>query len=255
MTKPEAFPVRPVGILRSCFREKFGTPRQPHLVPGATAALKVSARWRPEQSLAGLERFSHVWLLSYLHLTTHKSFLAKVHPPRLRGGTVGLFASRAPQRPSPIGLSVARLVKVEGDTLHLAGIDLIDGTPILDVKPYIPEIDSVPGASAGWTAEAPFATLQVEFTPRALGDIAAAEKRLGRAGLEKLLADILSQDIRNPRDRALGADGIDLGFFLHDFEARFMVRGRTATVLRLETGTRMHKRERREPARGAGMEG
>lgn len=241
--------MRALGLLRSCFREKFGTPRQPHLAPGATATLTLHAEHRPEQSLVGLERFSHVWLLSYLHLNTNKRPLPKVHPPRLKGKTVGLFASRSPHRPSPIGLSLARLVKVEGATLHLAGIDLVDGTPILDVKPYIPECDGAPGASGGWLEDAPFTELEVTFTPRASADIAAAEKRLGVARLERLLAQLLSQDIRNPRDRAQSAEGVDLGFFLHDFEARFSMRGRTATLLRLETGTAMHRKERRQPRR------
>lgn len=240
-------PLRALGVLRSCFREKFGTPRQPHLAPAARATLTVGPEHVPEQSLAGLERFSHVWLLSYFHLNTNKRFLPKVHPPRLGGRSIGLFASRSPHRPNPLGLSLARLVKVDGATLHLAGIDLIDGTPILDVKPYIPEADCAPGASAGWTEDAPFKTLEVSFTPRALEDVAAAEKRLGLDGLKKLLTQVLSQDIRNPRDKALGAEGLDLGFFLHDFETRFSVRGGTATVLRLETGSKMHKKERREP--------
>ncbi|MBI4424920.1 MAG: tRNA (N6-threonylcarbamoyladenosine(37)-N6)-methyltransferase TrmO [Elusimicrobia bacterium] len=241
--------LRPIGTLRSCFREKFGTPRQAQLAPEATATLRVAPEHRPEQSLEGLERFSHVWLLSYFHLNTNKKPLPKVHPPRLKGRTVGLFASRSPHRPNPLGLSLARLVKVEADTLHLAGIDLVDGTPILDVKPYLPEADGAPQASAGWTADEPFATLAVAFTPRARAEVAAAEARLGLRGLERLLAAVLSQDIRNPRDRAQSAEGLDLGFFLHDFEARFSVAAGTATVLRLETGTKMHRNERRKTAR------
>lgn len=244
---PSAEPARPIGLLRSCFREKFGTPRQPHLTPGATASLTVAAEYLPEQSLIGLERFSHVWLISHLHLNTNMKFLPKVHPPRLKGRTIGLFASRSPHRPNPLGLSLARLIKVSGDTLHLSGIDLIDGTPILDVKPYIPECDSVPEASAGWTVDAPFTTLKVALSARSLADIAAAEGRLKLGGLGMLLTDILSQDIRNPRDRAQGTQGLDLGFFLHDFEARFWVKNGTATLLRLETGTKMHKNERRRP--------
>src|ERR1035437_3718113 len=213
-----------IGTLKSCFREKFGTPRQPHLVPGATATLKIARQYQPEQSLVGLERFSHVWLLSYFHLNTNTRFSAKVHPPRLQGETIGLFASRSPHRPSPIGLSVARLVKVEGDTLHLACIDLVDGTPILDVKPYVPESDAFPDASAGWTKDAPFPSLKVAFEAQALEDIAVAEKRLKTKDLARLLADILSQDLRNPRDGSQLKDGIELCFFLHDFDAHYVVR-------------------------------
>ena len=234
-----------IGILKSCFREKFGTPRQPHLVPGATATLKIARQYQPEQSLVGLAGFSHVWLLSYFHLNTNTRFSAKVHPPRLKGETIGLFASRSPHRPSPIGLSVARLVKVEGDTLHLSCIDLVDGTPILDVKPYIPESDSFPDASAGWTKDASFPSLRVAFEPQALDDIAAAEKRLKTKELRRLLTDILSQDLRNPRDRSQLKDGIELGFFLHDFDAHYVVRDGVAIVLKLVTGTTMHKKERR----------
>lgn len=240
-----AQPLRVIGKLRSCFREKFGTPRQPLLVPGATATLTIAKEFLPEHSLAGLERFSHVWLISYFHLNTNKTVRPKIHPPRLKGESVGLFASRSPHRPSPIGLSLARLVGIEGATLQLAGIDLVDGTPILDVKPYIPEWDSVPDADPGWVKDAPFPALRVEMSAAALKDVQAAEKRLNVNGLSDLLTDILSQDLRNPRDKAQTKEGLELGFFLHDFDCHFSVSNGTATVLRLVTGTKMHKKERR----------
>lgn len=245
----KAPPLRAIGLLRSCFREKFGTPRQPRLAPGATASLTISKEFLPEHSLSGLSRFTHVWLISYLHLNTNKRFRPKVHPPRLKGDSVGVFASRSPHRPSPLGLSLARLIKIEGAALHLAGIDLVDGTPILDVKPYVPDWDVAPGAASGWVADAAFPSLEVAFAPEAAADVRAAEKRLKTSGIKTLLADILSQDLRNPRDRAQNKDGLELGFFLHDFEARFSVSGGTATVLRLLTGTTMHKKERRVPPR------
>ncbi len=240
-------PLKIIGVLNSCFREKFGTPRQPLLVPDATATLTIAKDFLPEHSLIGLSRFTHIWLISYFHLNTNKKFLPKVHPPRLRGETIGLFASRSPHRPTPLGLSLARLLKVDGATLHLAGIDLVDGTPILDVKPYIPEWDSVSAASPGWTQDAPFPTLKTAFTTKALRDISAAEARLGLTDLKRLLADILQQDLRNPRDKSQITEGLELGVFLHDFETRYFVKRGTATVARLLTGTTMHKKERREP--------
>lgn len=240
-----AQPLRVIGRLSSCFREKFGTPRQPLLVPGATASLTIAKEHLPEHSLNGLERFSHVWLISYFHLNTNKTVKPKIHPPRLKGESVGLFASRSPHRPSPIGLSLARIVAVKGATIHLAGIDLVDETPILDIKPYIPEWDSVPEATAGWTAGAPFPELNVGFSPSAVLEIKEAEKRLNVNGLGNLLTDIMRQDLRNPRDRAQNKDGLELGFFLYDFECRFAVRNGTATVVGLLTGTVMHKKERR----------
>ncbi len=246
-------PLAVIGHLRSCFREKFGTPRQPLLVPGATASLTIGREHLPEHSLAGLERFSHVWLISYFHLNTNKMVRPKIHPPRLRGESVGLFASRSPHRPSPIGLSLAALISIDGSTLHLSGIDLVDGTPILDVKPYIPEWDSVPHASSGWVKDSPFPTLVVKFTPKSLKDVAAAEKRLKLKGLKSVLTDILSQDLRNARDKAQNQDGLELGFFLYDFDVHFRVNGKTATVLELQTGNVMHKKERRLPPKTVGL--
>lgn len=240
-------PLRVIGHLRSCFREKFGTPRQPLVAPGATASLTIEREFLPEHALAGLERFTHVWLISYFHLNTNKMVRPKIHPPRLKGESVGLFASRSPHRPSPIGLSLARLVKIEDGTIYLAGIDLVDGTPILDVKPYIPEWDSVPHASSGWVNDVPFPSLKVKFAPSARKDIDAAELRLNINGLGNLLGTILSQDPRNPRDKAQRQDGLELGFFLYDFDVHFVIRKSTVTVIKLITGTKMHKKERRVP--------
>ena len=242
--------MRPIGLLKSPFKEKFGTPRQGHLAPGATASLKVAAEFLPEHSLEGLSGFSHVWLLSQFHLNTNKKFLPKVHPPRLKGRSIGLFASRSPHHPNSLGLTLARLIKVEGDTLHLAGVDLVDGTPILDVKPYIPESDALPHASPGWTADAEFPALKVSFSAQALADIAEAESRLSIKDLRGLLSDILRHDLRNPRDRAQTKEGLELGFFLHDFEARFCVKGGAVTLVRLATGRAMHRNERRSPGKG-----
>lgn len=212
---------RALGILESCFREKFGAPRQPLLVPAAAARLKVRREFIPEQSLKGLEEFSHVWLLSYFHLNTNKNFLSTVHPPRLKGKTVGVFASRSPHRPSPIGLSVAKLEKIAGDTLYLSGTDLVDGTPILDVKPYIPDYDAVPRAKAGWAKRTRTVKLKVTFAP----DLKAAPAQ------RRLIAQILSHDLRNPRDRSQLAPGREHELRLAEAAVLFLVSGRTVRVL------------------------
>ena len=231
--------LRAIGVLESCFKEKFGTPRQPRLVPSSRAQLKVKADFIPEHSLRGLAEFSHVWLLSYFHLNTNKIFLPTVHPPRLKGKTVGVFASRAPHRPSPIGLSIARLLSVEGDTLNLAEIDLVDGTPILDIKPYIPAYDSVPGANAGWTERAEARELEVEFEPSAR----AAAKKLG---LEALIVEVLRQDLRNPRDRSQMKDGKVMGFYVYDSDVHYEVRAGVAHILDVVPAV-PHKVKRKVP--------
>ena len=149
MTGPEGrpqFTYTAIGRLASCFVDRRGTPRQGMLAPAARATLKLDAHVIQPTALDGLETFSHVWLLYDFHENTNAAKLsqqnghapqlkAKVHPPGLSGEKIGLFATRTPHRPNPIGLSVARLLEVRGDTLVLGGADLIDGTPILDVKP------------------------------------------------------------------------------------------------------------------------
>lgn len=133
----------PIGCIKTCFKTKNGTPRQPS-VSAFTKGLLVIEKTvftNPQHSVEGLEEFSHVWLLFHFHLNESKSVKAKVRPPRLNGEKRGVFATRSPHRPNAIGLSLAKLDKVEGCTLHLSGLDIVDGTPILDIKPYIPSYD------------------------------------------------------------------------------------------------------------------
>jgi len=234
-----------IGVLESCFQEKFGTQRQPQLAPGAEAKLRIYPQYAPAHSLAGLAEFSHVWLLSWFHLNTNKTFHPKIHSPRLKGGKIGVFASRSPHRPSPIGLSLAKLERVENDTLYLSGIDLVNGTPILDVKPYLPASDSADKALSGWTERSAFPELEVVFSAQALKDIAGIEAAGGQ-NFRKLVADTLRHDPRNARDKAQMKDGADRGFFLSNHDVHFAVTGNAAVVLRVETGTKFEKKFRRE---------
>lgn len=245
MSAPRRPLLRAIGTLESCFKEKFGTPRQPQLVTASRARLRVKKEFIPEQSLVGLSEFSHVWLLAYFHLNTNKAFLSTVHPPRLKGKTVGVFASRSPHRPSPVGLSLARLLAVEGDTLHLAEVDLVDGTPILDVKPYIPAYDSLPQASPGWTERAGPRELAVDWEPSALQEALRLEKK-GTPHLVRLIEQVLRQDLRNPRDRSQMKDGKVLGFFVYDLDVHYEVREGTARVLDV-VPAQEHKKARRLP--------
>ncbi|XP_040594702.1 tRNA (adenine(37)-N6)-methyltransferase isoform X1 [Mesocricetus auratus] len=134
----------PIGYLESCFSAKNGTPRQPSICRNSRACLKIrkSIFNNPEHSLMGLEQFSHVWILFVFHKNGHLSYKAKVQPPRLNGAKTGVFSTRSPHRPNAIGLTLARLEKVEGGAVYLSGIDMIHGTPVLDIKPYIADYDS-----------------------------------------------------------------------------------------------------------------
>ncbi|XP_051017698.1 tRNA (adenine(37)-N6)-methyltransferase [Acomys russatus] len=134
----------PIGYLESCFSAKIGTPRQPSICGHSRARLKIrkSIFNNPEHALMGLEQFSHVWILFVFHKNGHLNYKAKVQPPRLNGAKTGVFSTRSPHRPNAIGLTLATLEKVEGGAVYLSGIDMIHGTPVLDIKPYIADYDS-----------------------------------------------------------------------------------------------------------------
>ena len=161
----------PIGYIETCFKERFGTPRQPSLVPSSWGRLRLRPELNLNDAFEGLEGFSHVWLIFLFHENKNKGVNAKIHPPRMGGEKIGLFATRTPHRPNPIGLSAVKLERIEDGTLYLSGVDLLDGTPILDIKPYLPSADSIPEAHAGWTQTRPSRTITVDFTSEALSDI------------------------------------------------------------------------------------
>ncbi|XP_020578588.1 uncharacterized protein LOC110023482 isoform X2 [Phalaenopsis equestris] len=152
-----SYPMAPIGFVQSCFATRNGTPRQPLLVPLSRACLLFDSSRVPAAALDGLGEYSHCWVLYVFHLntdleklwkqTSRSKFKAKVRVPRLEGGKMGVLATRSPHRPCPIGLSVAKIEALEGNALLLSGIDLVDGTPVLDVKPYLPYSDNVQGAT------------------------------------------------------------------------------------------------------------
>ena len=145
-----------VAIIRTNFADKFGVPRQSGRVAEARGRIVFLPKYRDKDALRGIEGFSHLWLLFDFSLAHRDEWSPTVRPPRLGGNRrVGVFASRSPFRPNPVGLSSVRLVAVEeteseGTVLHVAGVDLVDGTPIFDIKPYLPFSDSHPDATAGF---------------------------------------------------------------------------------------------------------
>ena len=187
--------VSPVGYVRSCFKEKFAIPRQPHLAPAARGVLELVPPFDQGEAVAGLEQVSHVWLLFLFHQALEDTPRLKVRPPRLGGNkSMGVFATRATHRPNGIGQSVVRLEAVEPGRLLLSGIDLLDGTPVLDVKPYVPYADSVVGACNHMASEAP-ACIVVEWRDTALDQAQQHGLRLGEP-LMALIEQCLAQDPR-----------------------------------------------------------
>ena len=148
--------LNPIALLRTPFAEKFGVPRQSGLVPAAEGRVEFLPEFAAPVFVRGLESFSHVWLITGFHLNAAWSGSAVVRPPRLGGNErVGVFASRSPNRPNPLGLSLVRLLEVESGRLRVAGVDAVDGTPVYDVKPYLPWSEAVPTATADWAPEPP----------------------------------------------------------------------------------------------------
>lgn len=158
----------PIGYIRSPFAEKFGVPRQSGLAPAVECRLVFEPAYRHPDYVRGLEEFSHLWLIWGFHCNNPAEVHATVRPPRLGGNVrMGVFATRSPFRPNGLGLSAVRLIAVEQGALLLSGGDMVDGTPVFDIKPYLPYADSLPEATGGFTTRAPRSTLRVEW-PAAL---------------------------------------------------------------------------------------
>ncbi len=138
-----------IGMVHSNYRERFAAPRQPSLEDPQPATIELNKGMNFEQALSDLDGFSHIWVLYWMHL--NQGWNPTVMPPRGPKQRRGLFATRAPHRPNGIGLSVVQLTSISGRTLHIAGHDMLDGTPVLDIKPYLPYADAIPDADAGWT--------------------------------------------------------------------------------------------------------
>jgi tRNA (adenine37-N6)-methyltransferase len=139
---------QPIGIIRSPFQEPKGMPIQPTGAAGIRGTIELNPEY--EGGLKDLEGFSHIILIYHFHLSTGFSLLVK---PFLDDTLRGLFSTRAPRRPNSIGLSIVRLVRVEGSTLHIENVDIVDGTPLLDIKPYVPELDGIKAERTGWLFE------------------------------------------------------------------------------------------------------
>ena len=187
--------VSPIGYVRSCFKEKFAIPRQPSLAPAARGVVELLPPFDSADAVAGLEQVSHVWLLFLFHQALENKPRLRVRPPRLGGNRmIGVFATRATHRPNGIGQSVVRLDRVEADRLFISGIDLLDGTPVLDIKPYVPYADSLPDARNDMAAEAPIA-IGVQWSDSGLLQARSQAARLGEP-LVELIEQCLAQDPR-----------------------------------------------------------
>lgn len=224
-----------IGRIHSPLKEKFGLPRQPGLVPQLTGQIEILAPYDRDEAFKELTGYSHIWLVSVFHLAVREQWQPTVRPPRLGGNErVGVFASRAPYRPNPIGLSLCALHGIERNAgclyLSISGCDLVDGTPILDIKPYLPETDSVAGARAGFTEEVPRKQLNVLWSAYAQQQVHQLATMY--PDLSKLVQALIAQDPRPAYQRETSAQ--EYGMRVYDCNVRFAVTGMDATVLSID---------------------
>lgn len=233
----EPIQMRPIAHIRSAFPTKFGIPRQSGLARALTAQVVFEPPYREAAALRGLEEFSHIWLIWQFSEAVRDKWSPTVRPPRLGGNTrMGVFATRSPFRPNAIGLSAVKLERVElstpeGPLLHVAGADLMDGTPILDIKPYLPYADSIPEAAGGFASGGAPARLEVACPPELLARVPEGL----RAGLLEVLACDPRPPYQHDPDRRYG-------MAFGGVEVSFTVAGDTLTVRDIAAGGKAEDR-------------
>jgi tRNA (adenine37-N6)-methyltransferase len=224
----------PIGHICSPYTDRFGIPRQSGLVTAGEARLELLAPYAREEAFRGIEGFSHLWLIFVFHTCWGAGWRPSVRPPRLGGRRkVGVFASRAPFRPNPIGLSAVEFLGLERDArglaLRLRGADLLDGTPVLDVKPYVPYADALPQARGGFAQVSPGSDWVVEFADNVVGQIARVD-RDGKRQVAQLIEQMLRQDPR-PGYMNRYPERDTFVMRLYDLEVRWTLRDGVARVV------------------------
>jgi tRNA-Thr(GGU) m(6)t(6)A37 methyltransferase TsaA len=218
------FTVSAIGHISSCFKEKFTIPRQSRLLKSAVAELVLHEPYAAPEIVRGLEGFSHVWIVFAFHAVPLGQWKPTVRPPRLGGNKrLGVFATRSTHRPNPIGLSVVDLLDIQIEagkvTLLLGGCDFLDGTPVLDIKPYLPYVDSISDAKGGFAPELPDKSLSVTFSEASELQCGLASVRLSK-DVKSLIVELLALDPR-PAYRS-GEQGERMyATHLYDFNLRW----------------------------------
>ena len=231
-----AFQFAQIGVIRSPYKEKFAVPRQPGLVKNGGGELHLLPPYNQTDAVRGLEDFSHLWVLFVFHQTMEGGWRPTVRPPRLGGNArMGVFATRSTFRPNPIGMSLVELKGIrcqkEQVILELGSLDLVDGTPVVDIKPYLPFAEALPDASASYAQQAPLAEMAVCFTPETEAQLLTLEKRYPR--LKMFITEVLAQDPR-PAYRKEEEAGKTYAVWLLDFNVRWRVISSGFEVFSLE---------------------
>ncbi|TKV20348.1 tRNA (N6-threonylcarbamoyladenosine(37)-N6)-methyltransferase TrmO [Citrobacter sp. wls613] len=230
------FQFEQIGVIRSPYKEKFAVPRQPGLVKSANGELHLLAPYNQADTVRGLEAFSHLWVIFVFHQTMEGGWRPTVRPPRLGGNArMGVFATRSTFRPNPVGMSLVELKGIvcqkDNVVLQLGSLDLVDGTPVVDIKPYLPFAEALPDATASYAQHAPVAEMAVGFTPEVEQQFLMLEKRYPL--LKTFIGEVLAQDPR-PAYRKGEETGKTYAVWLHDFNVRWRVTAEGFEVFALE---------------------
>lgn len=230
-----SFQFEQIGVIRSPYKEKFAVPRQRS---GKKRQRRTTSHCslQPGRRRSRLEAFSHLWILFVFHQTMEGGWRPTVRPPRLGGNArMGVFATRSTFRPNPIGMSLVELKEVvchkDSVILKLGSLDLVDGTPVVDIKPYLPFAESLPDASASYAQSAPAAEMAVCFTAEVEKQLLTLKKRYPQLTL--FIREVLAQDPR-PAYRKGEETGKTYAVWLHDFNVRWRVTDAGFEVFALE---------------------
>src|SRR5574344_217276 len=231
MTSNLSISIKPIGFIRTPYQEKFAVPRQPGLAPDALRVIEFYPPYNDELAFEGIEGFSHIHVIFLFDKSDYQKFKPKVRPPRLGGNTsVGVFATRSPFRPNTLGLSIVkihRVIREKGKvSLEVSGADLVNNTPIIDIKPYIPFVDSVPNAIGGFATEKP-PVLDLVF----LNDTKTKLQTLGEQNFNAI-CQTLSQDPRPAYKDA--TDSKEYNAKLYDKDIWFKVNDNKISIFRVE---------------------
>lgn len=235
--------IAPVAYIKSCFTQRFGIPRQAGLVRSATAQIAFTNTENNRLSLRGLEEFSHLWVVFLFHQQKYDKSKPLVWPPRLGGKkTMGVFATRSPNRPNPIGISAVEIDQITHDSteilIHIKGGDFLDGTPVLDLKPYVAFADSIPLATSSWVPGTD-ALMPVEWNHTAADNLAALQTTdSSLADAQQIIDETLAQDPRPAHERNKdGKDGQLWHMRLLSIDISWTVKNSTALVTAIKRCT------------------
>ncbi|PJG83607.1 tRNA (N6-threonylcarbamoyladenosine(37)-N6)-methyltransferase TrmO [Caviibacterium pharyngocola] len=229
--------IQPVAVIHTPYKEKFSVPRQPDLVQDGTGVVELLPPYNQAEAVRGLEEFSHLWLIFQFDKIPTGKWHPTVRPPRLGGNRrVGVFASRSTHRPNPLGLSKVELKRIECSAgkvlLHLGAVDLVDGTPIFDIKPYIAYADSEPQARSGFAQSKPQCPLTVEFSPQAQLELEKIERN--RPHFTRFVRDVIAQDPR-PAYLQNKTDERIYGIALYEFNIRWQIKQSAVNIAEVLT--------------------